>query len=708
MPCRLPSANVKAKAGTSLNSSLKTGLFWLTFIKFFCLIFTRVFFIYHSGINYSLIRSPGDQLSISVIKGMIMDYSPDHRFFRSLLNKTKKSGVCLVTIALLSGVIGCSYFSEEPEAETRGAKIFNQDNFGDSVTRVIYPEQNWSATESLWFYNLPQGSNLIPYDIFLHLELPGNNELFRSDSNMDRLRYLPQKPTHENPDGLPVGWVKSESNSQQFIGFTCAACHTSQINYQGLAIRIDGGAPLADMELMLENLSGALNASLEQPEKFERLAKKVLGKKYPDNKEVFRAELSRAANNVSTYVKLNEPRHGDQTVPYGYGRLDAFGRIYNRILSHLTPDDLSNANPANAPVSYPHLWDTPQHDFVQWNGVGDNEKTGPVARNVGEALGVFADVDLRMKEGDQGFRSSVLINNLVSMEQYLERLWSPSWEELAARKALPPINKAQAEKGKQVFFEYQCHTCHEDIDRKDPNRRVIAQFASLPAVGTDPLTAINALKYNGKSGAFEGQKMNPLQPDSKTFDAVTPVLPALSLATEGVIVQSAGADFSPPNPVDKTQRHVDHEVVNKNDPRTLASYKARPLNGIWASAPYLHNGSVPSLYELFLPSCSDDEIASGKSCRPNRFTLGSRELDPTKVGFVQRDPAKYPALFVFDTGLPGNSNKGHEYASGVTPLFVLDSNGRPVRDNQGKPQLRKLQPITDEQRIALVEYLKTL
>ena len=637
-----------------------------------------------------------------------MDYSPDHRFFPSLVNKTKKSGIYIVAFAALTGVIGCTYFSDEEEKDTRGAKLLARDNFGDSATRVIYPEQNWSAEESLWFYNLTQGSNLIPYDIFLHLELPGNKELFRSDSNIDRLRYLPQKPTRENPDGLPVGWVKNESNSKQFIGFTCAACHTSQINYQGTAIRIDGGAPLADMELMLENLASALHASLEQPEKFERLAKKVLGKKYPEDKESFRAELSVAATNVSNYVKLNEPRHGDQTVAYGYGRLDAFGRIYNRILSHLTPDDPSNANPANAPVSYPHLWDTPQHDFVQWNGVGDNENTGPVARNVGEALGVFADVDLRRQEGDQGFRSSVLLNNLVSMEQYLERLWSPSWEELATRKALPPINQAQAEKGKAVFFEYQCHTCHQAIDRKDPNRRVIAQFASLPAIGTDPLTAMNALNYRGKSGVFEGQKLSPSQPDSKTFDAVTPMLPALSFATEGVIVQSADTDFPPPNPVDKTERHVDYDIVNKYDPRTLAAYKARPLNGIWASAPYLHNGSVPSLYELFLPSCSDDEIAKGKTCRPNRFTLGARELDPIKVGYVQRDPAKYPALFVFDTRLPGNANKGHEYTAGITPLFVLDDNGRPIRDNQGKPQMRKLTPITDEQRLALVEFLKTL
>ena len=117
---------------------------------------------------------------------------------------------------------------------------------------------------------------------------------------------------------------------------------------------------------------------------------------------------------------------------------------------------------------------------------------------------------------------------------------------------------------------------------------------------------------------------------------------------------------------------------------------------------------MPSLYELFLPSCSDAEIAGGKTCRPNRFTVGTREIDPVKVGFVQRDPAEFPGLFVFDTRLPGNSNKGHEYTAGVTPLLVLDANGRPLKDANGKPQVRTLPPISDEQRLALVEYLKTL
>ena len=623
-------------------------------------------------------------------------------------NRVLPIATCVTVIMMLMGISGCIFISHESSApEDRYAKISKKDSFGDSASRVVYPQQNWSPEDSLWFYTATQGSNLMPYDIFLHLEMPDSRLLFRGDENMNRLRYLPQKSARANPDALPVGWVKNEYAGKSYIGFNCAACHTSQINYRGKAIRIDGGATLADMDLMMATLVEALSTSLNQADKFERLAKQVLKNNYPAEREAFRAELASVAHQIETYNRINAPRSGDKLTAYGFGRLDAFGRIYNRILEHLTPGDETNHNPPNAPVSYSYLWDTPFHDFVEWNGVGNNEGKGPLLRNTGQALGVFASFDFSEQE-----KSSIHIPNLIEMERSLERLWSPQWQELAERGALPPINKALAEKGRKVFEDYQCHSCHESIDRTDRNRRIIARFSSLPRLGTDPLMARNSLEYRGKSGLFEGQRLDPDNPDS-TFPPVTFALPALSFAAnlkspedgpDGVAIAAAINS----NPINASHRSLDFEFVNKDDHRALAAYKARPLNGVWASAPYLHNGSVPSLYELFLPSCSDEEIAKGKACRPNQFVLGVRELDPVKVGFVQRDPARYPGLFVFDTSLAGNSNKGHEYAAGVTPVFVLDGNGKPVRDSDGKPLLRRLPPMDNDQRLALVEYLKSL
>jgi len=74
--------------------------------------------------------------------------------------------------------------------------------------------------------------------------------------------------------------------------------------------------------------------------------------------------------------------------------------------------------------------------------------------------------------------------------------------------------------------------------------------------------------------------------------------------------------------------------------------------------------------------------------RPEKFVVGSRELDPVKVGFVSEG---YEG-FVFDTNLPGNRNTGHEYGT-IHDVTLKD---------------HKLEPMTKDQRFDLVEYMKTL
>mgnify|MGYP003414574623 FL=1 len=120
---------------------------------------------------------------------------------------------------------------------------------------------------------------------------------------------------------------------------------------------------------------------------------------------------------------------------------------------------------------------------------------------------------------------------------------------------------------------------------------------------------------------------------------------------------------------------------------SIMAYKARPLNGIWATAPYLHNGSVPTLYDLLLPKRQAHDPIDGEY-RPDEFIVGSREFDPQKVGFRSTD---YDG-FVFRTNLWGNHNGGHEYAAGRTP----QSDGT------------FLPALTREQRLDLLEYLKSL
>ncbi len=98
---------------------------------------------------------------------------------------------------------------------------------------------------------------------------------------------------------------------------------------------------------------------------------------------------------------------------------------------------------------------------------------------------------------------------------------------------------------------------------------------------------------------------------------------------------------------------------------------------IWATAPFLDDGSAPNLDELLSPVGESSES----------FYPGGRLFDPTKVGY---EPGRMEGGFESDTTKPGNSNKGHAFKDGPRGDGVIG---------------RLLQP---EEREALIEYLKSL
>ena len=115
----------------------------------------------------------------------------------------------------------------------------------------------------------------------------------------------------------------------------------------------------------------------------------------------------------------------------------------------------------------------------------------------------------------------------------------------------------------------------------------------------------------------------------------------------------------------------------ENQLRAEMAYRPRPLNGIWATPPFLHNSSVPTLYDLLSPV----------SERPDSFYLGSLDFDPDRIGF---DHTERPGLFLMDTTVDGNRNTGHEFADGRRGGGIIG----PF--------------LTPDQRLALIEYIKTL
>ena len=94
--------------------------------------------------------------------------------------------------------------------------------------------------------------------------------------------------------------------------------------------------------------------------------------------------------------------------------------------------------------------------------------------------------------------------------------------------------------------------------------------------------------------------------------------------------------------------------------RKTRGYANHPLDGIWARAPYLHNGSVPTLLDLL----------NAPADRPRVFYRGNDVFDRERVGFVSNVKEYRGRTFTeYDTSTPGNGNSGHEY--GIT-LPVAD------------------------------------
>src|SRR5271170_5171482 len=175
---------------------------------------------------------------------------------------------------------------------------------------VVYLDQAWSQADREWYYHFSQGSAVMSYDIFLNLELADSQELVRSDANSERFGLIPEAANPQyNPDGLPIGasktviatprWKGEETG--EFAGMTCAACHEEELEYKGKHIRIDGGVGNKfDMQGYIEALDNAMQATLTDSAKFDRLAARLAASN-SDAKEKLRERFERQAAYVHEY-----------------------------------------------------------------------------------------------------------------------------------------------------------------------------------------------------------------------------------------------------------------------------------------------------------------------------------------------------------------------------------------------------------------------
>lgn len=541
----------------------------------------------------------------------------------------KNSKAIILSLVLTPFLVSCS--SKKMESEY--GIVDTQKIVSQSITKAISLSQGWNWETQQKFWYTSQGSRFMPYKWFLYLEQENSTELFRSDRNMNRYNYITQKPTELNPDGLPIGFAKdvNKKKTDAWVGLNCSACHTNQLNYGSTAMVIDGAPSLSNFQTFYDDLQKAMEKTLNDENKFERFAINILGYKYnASDANDLKSRFFEVTKSMVDRNTLNATKHA-----YGYARVDAFGEIFNMVTSHDLGVPENKAEP-NAPVSYPFLWGTSQSDLVQWNGLLSNAGIGPLARNTGEVLGVFGHLKFDTKTLPLGYQSSVQLVNLGKLEGYVTKLFAPQWP----LEYFPAINLEKANKGEKLYRE-NCVSCHSMVKRDDIKRRIFVTMVPLKEIGTDPLMALNATR-KGKTGMLEGTKSDILFGDKFGKEAYKAEI--LGNAVVGTILRHPEQSIKA-----ALTEYIKIKKV-KFDPIATPSYKARSLNGIWATAPYLHNGSVPNLWELLKPS--DKRVKS--------FYVGNREFDAKNVGFIT---SKGKNSSKFDTTLPANSNAGHEYGT---------------------------------------------
>jgi hypothetical protein len=554
----------------------------------------------------------------------------------------------------------------------------------------------------------------------------------------------------DNIDGLPVGFARMNGVinpgtggiEADKIGLTCAACHTGSLNYKGTSLRFDGGPAMLELR-KLELATGlAIFYTLKVPGRFDRFANRVLGR---DSDKAERDKLKAGLNDVWNFLKgqidVQEKtleRKGQQDTDEGYGRLDALNRIGNQVFyvdfvkSNLQGFE-GNLHANDAPVSFPPVWTVPWLWWAQY----DASIEQPLIRNAGEALGVRALLNLSPDfPPDRLFRSSLALENLVRIEAMLRGadpfsrtpkgfggLNSPKWpSHLFPDDPDWKINPERVAKGRALYANI-CAECHlgpvadpafdaqfpdksfwstpSKYWKQDPNGGWILNEVQESAVvmGTDPAQAnvlatreVQVPDFLKMDPAKELEKRWKCQ-DMKTYSSTE--MP-FSIALMITVQRTSEKWLSDRGITDPEQiKKLWGERTNCPNIAKEPQYRARPLNGVWATAPYVHNGSVPSLYWMLTPQAE----------RPKQFCMGARDFDPKKVGF--------------DVPASGESS----CKTGQTLFSMKDSDGKDIKGNSvlghsleaAADADKKTYPngvigrkLSDDERYELIEYLKTL
>jgi hypothetical protein len=298
---------------------------------------------------------------------------------------------------------------------------------------------------------------LLDFDVFMSIPSASDQAMFAARANLETYGFLYANnyAAGTGQAELPIGILKdtrgeghtplskhAQDLTRDYVGMTCAACHTGDLRYNGERFLIHAGQSNLDYERFMSDLNIAVSKAVQDPKGtgyVERMAAKGV-----DEKNAM-SRLAAARQRMDGFRARGQVPAGREAGP---GRIDAIGHILNEVFGYQYGDP-NSAAPVQVPVSVPAVWNAARLQCVQTNCLTSNSLT----RNVGEVLGVFGDSETYQdSSGRWRVRSTAKVKNLYALEEALDWVESPKW----SAKFPPPKNIAEGAKA----FATHCQRCH--------------------------------------------------------------------------------------------------------------------------------------------------------------------------------------------------------------------------------------------------------
>ena len=509
-----------------------------------------------------------------------------------------------------------------------------------------------------WFADFPFGlTDGAPFIILKLLPKLAPEEWGSGNNFLDVAGLFIDERDPTYPIARGFGWTglarNDPSGAVDYAALSCGACHIGRVRLDDGSFRyLDGGVNaqfnLVQYRVRVRNTIEKITAGATTPEeKIERATRAILtalDKAHAQDRNYFYKNYSFAGRRFDAAYETRQIELFMQDAPAIVGKyltragleyvslLDLVYKNYKGFEEQMTqgfggmadatgvstsmvyaaaeargenPDPKTNLPPTPGITDFMAVWEqekrlarwSPDHTQLvdgggQWNG----NIPIPIFRNLAAelTLGLGADTDIRIA---------------AFSEDLLRDLPAPVYPF--------PVDLALAKKG-AALFEENCAACHRPHNGK------------VYDLGTDLGRARVVSDIIAKNAR----------------DSFTKICPP----TRVVEMPPSGDRIAPCAKFEEVSLE-NRADVSMADPATHEGYNALPLGGVWAQAPYLHNGSAPTLYHLLVPRE-----------RPAVFIKSRLDYDKKLVGFSW-EPAQTLSRegYRFDTtAFPALSNKGHD------------------------------------------------